>query len=122
MVMDSCRSLMKVEDHTKNVGAIVTNLQALETVLRYFFLKLNDQEPDFPKQGSVDASITFLTDYRSLKGLIRAYNEKLTADERQYSVDLEAVTRVRDAFAHGRLVTTDQLPATLWKFGEPVNG
>src|SRR5260370_4656561 len=113
---------MKVEEHTKNVGAIVTNLQALETVLRYFLLKVNNQVPDFPKQGSVDVTITFLTDYRSLRGLIGSYNEKLTDAERQYAVDLEAVIRVRDAFAHGRLMTTSELPATLWKFGEPMNG
>ncbi|WP_206685391.1 hypothetical protein, partial [Bradyrhizobium uaiense] len=29
---------MKPEDHTQWVGAIVTNLQALETCLRYFLL------------------------------------------------------------------------------------
>jgi hypothetical protein len=54
---------MKVEDHTKSVGAIVTNLQALETVLRYFLLKANGQPPDFPKMGVKDTSITYLTDY-----------------------------------------------------------
>jgi hypothetical protein len=113
---------MKAEEHTKNVGAIVTNLQALETVLRYFLSKANGQVPDFPTQGSVDVSITFLTDYSSLKGLIRSYNEKLTDAEAQYAVDIETVISVRDAFAHGRLVTTSELPATLWKFGEPING
>jgi hypothetical protein len=25
--------------------------------------------------------------------------------------------RIRDAFAHGRLLTNDELPARLWKFG-----
>jgi hypothetical protein len=32
------------------------------------------------------------------------------------------VLLIRDAFAHGRLVTTTELPATLWKFGAPTNG
>jgi hypothetical protein len=113
---------MKAEEHTKSVGAVVTNLQALETVIRYFLLKANGQAPEFPKLGAKDTSITYLTDYRSLGGLVRLYNEKLTNGEAQYTVDLEAVLKIRDAFAHGRLVTTSELPATLWKFGEPMNG
>jgi hypothetical protein len=113
---------MKAEEYTKSVGAVVTNLQALETVVRYFLLKANGQASDFPKQGAKDTSITYLTDFRSLRGLIGLYNEKLTDAETQYMVDIEAVLKIRDAFAHGRLVTTGELPATLWKFGEPVNG
>jgi hypothetical protein len=31
------------EDHPQWVGAIVTNLQALETVLRYFLAKMNGE-------------------------------------------------------------------------------
>jgi hypothetical protein len=85
-------------------------------------LKANGQASDFPKKGEKDTSITYLTDYRSLRGLIRLYNEKLTDAEAHYMVDIEAVLKIRDAFAHGRLVTTGELPATLWKFGEPVNG
>jgi hypothetical protein len=33
------------------VGAIVTNLQALETVLRYFLAKLHNEVVEFPKVG-----------------------------------------------------------------------
>jgi hypothetical protein len=113
---------MKAEEHTKSVGAIITNLQALETVIRYFLLKANGQALDFPEPGAKDTSITYLTDYRSLGSLVRLYNEKLTDAEARYTVDLEAVLKIRDAFAHGRLVTTSELPATLWKFGEPING
>lgn len=113
---------MKADDHTKSIGAIVTNLQALETVIRYFLLRVNRQVPDFPEPGAKDTSITYLTDYRSLRSLITSYNDKLTDAEARYAVDLEAVIKIRDALAHGRLVTTSELPATLWKFGEPVNG
>jgi hypothetical protein len=52
----------------------------------------------------------------------RLYNEKLTDAEARYKVESETVIKIRDAFAHGRLVTTSELPATLWKFGAPVNG
>jgi hypothetical protein len=42
---------VKAEDHTQWVGAIVTNLQALETVLRFFLAKLKKEEVAFPKAG-----------------------------------------------------------------------
>jgi hypothetical protein len=113
---------MKVEEHTKSIGAIVTNLLALETVIRYFLLKADGQQLDFPEAGAQDTGITYLTDYRSLRGLIILYNDKLTDAESQYRVDHEAVLKIRDALAHGRLLTTSELPATLWKFGQAVNG
>jgi hypothetical protein len=33
-----------------------------------------------------------------------------------------SVLHIRDAFAHGRLVTTSELPARLWKFGDSKKG
>ncbi len=111
---------MRIEEHTQGVGAIVTNLQALETVLRIFLLKATDQNAEFPKLGSADASINYLTAYKSLGPLIRLYNEKLTDAEQKYAIDLNVV-KIRDAFAHGRLVTMTELPYTLWKFGEALN-
>jgi hypothetical protein len=45
---------------------------------------------------------------------------RLTLGEEKFKVDREAV-RVRDAFAHGRLLTTKELPARLWKFGGSKN-
>jgi hypothetical protein len=44
-------SYVIAEDHTKGVGAIVTNQQALETVLRYFLAKMNNEDIQFPKVG-----------------------------------------------------------------------
>ena len=80
--MTNSESKMKTEDHTKWVGAIVTNLQALETVLRYFLLTANGQAAEFPKLGAKDTVINFLTDYRSLGNLMMLYNEKLTEKKR----------------------------------------
>lgn len=109
---------MKVEEHTQWVGAIVTNLQALETLLRYFLLKANNQTPDFPKRGDTDTTITLLTDFTFLGNLMVLYNEKLTEAETKYAVESASVIRIRNAFAHGRLVNlTTEFPATLWKFG-----
>jgi hypothetical protein len=112
---------LKAEEHTQGVGAIVTNLQALETVLRYFLLCRNGEEAQFPKVGDAQVKNTFLTRHTSLGKLIRTFNAALDAAEKKFEVDLEAV-HIRDAIAHGRLVTANVLPARLWKFGHPKNG
>ena len=57
---------MTAEDHTKGVGAIVTNLQALETVLRYFLAKMNNEVIEFPKVGDTTVKLSYLTRYISL--------------------------------------------------------
>jgi len=41
--------------------------------------------------------------------------------EKKFEVDI-AVVHIRDALAHGRLVTTKELPFRLWKFGSRKNG
>ena len=112
---------MKPEDHTQWVGAIVTNLQALETCLRYFLVRLRKQDPQFPKVGDRDAKKTYMTRYLSLGKIIRKYNSVLNPTEVKYRVN-EEVVHIRDAFAHGRLVTPTELPARLWKFGNSKNG
>jgi hypothetical protein len=112
---------LEANDHTQGVGAIVTNLQALETVLRYFLLRLRKQEADFPKVGDRKAKKTYLTRWIALDKLIRNYNKALNDSEKEFKVDKEVV-RIRDAFAHGRLVTPNVIPAHLWKFGRPKNG
>jgi hypothetical protein len=112
---------MKAEEHTQGVGAIVTNLQALETVLRFFLLRLRKQDPTFPKPGEGKVKKTYLTRWIALDKLIRNYNKVLDANEQKYKVDKEVV-RIRNAFAHGRLVTPDEIPAHLWKFGRSKNG
>ena len=112
---------MEWKDHTHQVGCIITNLQALETVLRYFLLRLHQQEAQFPKVGDADASVTYLTKYAFLGQLVDEYNRALEESEKQFEVD-KTVIGVRDAIAHGRLLTTKELPYRLWKFGRPKNG
>ena len=61
---------MDWKDHTHQVGGIVTNLQALETVLRYFLLRLKGQQLQFPKPGDVDTAENMLTGYEFLGELV----------------------------------------------------
>jgi hypothetical protein len=87
---------MDWKDHTHQVGGIVTNLQALETVLRYFLLRLKRQQLQFPKSGDADAAENMLTSYEFLGELVDSYNNALTDTEKQFTVDREVVT-IRDA-------------------------
>jgi hypothetical protein len=106
---------VKVEEHTQWVGAIVTNLQALETVLRYFLAKLRNEIVEFPKVGDQTVKLTYLTRRTSLGKLIRTFNEALTHAEKNFKVDI-GVVHIRDAIAHGRLVTA---VAGFWSISAP---
>jgi hypothetical protein len=113
---------VEVKNHTHLVGSIVTNLQALETVLRYYSMGPKAQEVEFPKVGEPEAVESGLTNYVSLGGLVKRFNKSLKPDEQQFKVDSQVVV-IRDAMAHGRLLASEQkLPYQLWKFGKPNNG
>jgi hypothetical protein len=109
---------VEVREHLVLVGGIIMNLQALETVLRYFLLRRSRQDPQFPKVGDADVSETYLTNYMSLGYLIDEFNKGLEENEKQFEV-AKAVVDIRDALAHGRLLTVlRQPPYRLWKFGK----
>lgn len=118
-------SELTVDEFSKRIGAIVVNLQAIETTIRFFFFRKNSEEGAFPKKcGEEHVPSTSLTTYRQLRKWIRQYNSALTKDEREKYEISEDNAEIRDTIAHGRLVAPDppSLPYTLWKFGEPVNG
>jgi len=113
---------MSEREHVDGVGAVVTNLQSLETVIRIFLAKLNNQSFSLPSPGDQFASENYLTNYRSLGSLIDEYNRLLLASEVEFRVD-RSVVDVRDAFAHGRLLSVgDVYPATLYKFSIAQGG
>ena len=87
-------------------------------MLRYFLLRLHNQEAQFPKVGDADANETYLTNFVSLGDLVKEFNSVLEEPEKQFSVDAQVVF-IRDAIAHGRLLTKEGLPYRLWKFGRP---
>jgi hypothetical protein len=110
--------------HTAGVGSIVTNLQALETVLRGFLVERYDQCAAFPKMGDTTACRNYLTAYDSLGSLIDEYHELLAENEKRFSIN-PTVVRVRDALAHGRLIARGNDPSPpfeLWKFGKVKDG
>jgi hypothetical protein len=115
---------MKDEEHTTGVGNIVTNLQALESVLRGFLVERFGQCAGFPKIGDKLACRNYLTSWISLGDLIDDYYASLSENEKQYSIDKTVVT-IRDALAHGRLFVRGANPTPpfeLWKFGKATGG
>lgn len=111
--------------HLNGVGSIVTNLQALETVLRAFLVERYGHCSKFPDMGDETVCRSYLTAYASLGELLQDYHRDLNDEEKQkYSVD-PFVVRIRDAVAHGRLIARGSDPAPpyeLWKFGKPKDG
>lgn len=107
--------------HTSGVGNIVTNLQALETVLRGYLVERYEQCSEFPKIGDTSACRNYLTAYISLGALIDDFHRDLSDEERKsYSIDPNVVL-IRDSLAHGRLIARGNDPSPpfeLWKFGK----
>jgi hypothetical protein len=113
---------MDVNEYNQLIGAIVTNLQALESVLRYFLMRRKAKEVEFPRIGAAEAIENALTNYTFLGVLIDQFNNSLSLDEQHFKVDRQVV-EIKDAIAHGRLLATEQQPPfRLWKFGRPKNG
>ena len=115
---------MDPKAHTNGVGNIVTNLQALETVLRAFLVERYGQCAKFPKMGDETACRSYLTAYASLGDLLQDYHNDLSENEQKFAVG-QTVVRIRDALAHGRLIARGSDPAPpfeLWKFGKPKDG
>jgi len=118
-------AILTVDDHNKGVGAIVMNLQALETTLRFFFFRKNGEKSAFrdAKKGEFVPGSS-LVSHKQLRKWIRQYNSCLTKEEfAEYSIT-EDIVEVRDALAHGRLLAREppKLPYTLWNFKEQSNG
>ena len=116
---------LTADDYNRKIGAIIMNLQALETVIRFFFFRKNGEQHPFPKPGGERyVPSTSLTKYCQLRKWVRKFNSGLKQEElTKYSIS-EDIVEIRDAIAHGRLLAPDppSLPYTLWKFGEAVDG
>jgi hypothetical protein len=82
---------LEVNEYTQLVGAIITNLQALETVLRYHSLGPKAREVQFPTLGALDVVENDLTSWVSLGKLVKRFNSSLKPDEQPFKVDSQVV-------------------------------
>jgi hypothetical protein len=109
---------MTDEEYVEGLGKVISNLLALEHVLRIFLCEANGEKLEYPKPHEIRVDETALTNRKSLRPIMAEYNGHLKPAERQYSVDL-LVADIRDALAHGRIASAvATFPVTLYKFGD----
>lgn len=111
---------MTFQEHCYGIGVIVSHLQTLEFFLRVFLCEADGERVEFPESGQRSIALTKLTNYDSLREVVSRYNARLDAAEQKFSVDPQIV-KIRDAIAHGRLLSETVVPMTLFKFGKPNN-
>jgi hypothetical protein len=111
---------VKHDQHNVQIGRLVGNLGSLEFALRLFLAEAAGQEVALPKSGEATVRLSYVTNWDSLGDLVRKYDQSLSADEgKAFRVDDEAVA-LRDAIAHGRVLSaTPDPPLTLYRFGKP---
>jgi hypothetical protein len=108
---------MTEDDHLTGLGKVVGNLHALEHALRIFLCEANGETLEYPASSGITVPETRLTDRQSPRPIIDEYNNNLKPAEQQYRVDPNVV-EIRDALAHGRIISTAPMfPVTLYKFG-----
>ncbi|MCX6544817.1 MAG: hypothetical protein NTV05_10455 [Acidobacteria bacterium] len=121
---------MDYEDHANGLGHLVVNLQALETAIRSYLYGRADsphiafaagQRLDLLKAGDV-VSVDAMTDYRNLGQLIDRFNSLVGKSHPELRLD-SSVVSLRDALAHGRVLTSDpSADFLLLKFAKPSAG
>lgn len=120
-----------LHDHTLALGKLVTNLLSLEAALR-FFLSDTDAANGLPQASLGELlrarlgqsfELCALTDYGALGALIDRYNERVLPRAVSLKINREELVTLRDALAHGRLVSSEPAPPlTLFKFTRPLPG
>lgn len=120
------------EQHVRSVGALASNLQSLEFLIRGFLSTVHDADkngllPGMPKDLTtlmVGQSVpeNHMTNYDSLSTLVDKYNDYVGNKAPALSVN-RAVVNLRDALAHGRVFQeVSQSRFQLLKLGRPAHG
>lgn len=113
---------MTLDEHASNLGKLVNNLQSLELLIRVYLGEHNGEILNIPSAADSMVPETHVTNYDSLNQLIDKFNATVPAARPDLAIDKRAV-ELRDALAHGRVLSTDpQPPMRLFKFGRPNNG
>ena len=110
---------MTADEHLSGWGKVAGNLLTVEQLLRIFLCEAGNEKVEYPKPGEKEAKLTHLTNRDPLSAVITEFNSQLSKDESSYTVD-NSIVDIRDAMAHGRLVSTAEYPVTLYRFGKPV--
>lgn len=115
---------MEIDRHALLLGRVMVNLHSLEVLVRLTLAKLDNPQVRFfseklkvGDQVELDAQ----TDYSTLGELLDKLNLKL-ADRGEAPLPREAIVKLRDALAHGRVFTLDVAPMRIFKFEKPERG
>ena len=116
------------DNYCRDLGKVIGNLHSLEVMLRLFLHNVDlERYGSPPPEVSLDniqvgnfVQENYFVNYDSLGGLVKKYNDIVTSrGMSELRVD-ESTIKLRDAFAHGRVLGSQPSPPfTLYKFGKP---
>ncbi len=118
------------EEHAKNLGMLIANMQTLEIAIRDFLfidakgLQAAKEHAQSLRKLKVGQSVleTPFTNYDNLGTLIRKYNKRVEAIAKELRVD-ETIVHLRDALAHGRVFSFEPSSSMiLLKFSSSKDG
>ena len=116
------------DNYLRDLGKVIGNLHSLELMLRLFLHNVElKRYGSPPPEVSLDEikvgdfiQENYFVNYDSLGDLVNKYNDIITSrGSSELSVD-ETTVKLRDAFAHGRVLGSQPSPPfKLYKFGRP---
>jgi len=116
------------DNYLRDLGKVIGNLHSLELMLRLFLHNVDlERYGSLPPEVSLDdiqvgnfVQENYFVNYDSLGDLVKKYNDIVTSrGMSELRVD-ESTIKLRDAFAHGRVLGSQPSPPfTLYKFGKP---
>lgn len=125
---DNIQTEKAFDNYQRALGRTVGNLHSLELILRLFLHNFDSKRYGSPPpEVSLDkirvgdvVPENYFVNYDSLGDLVRKYNDLVTSQKApELRVD-ETTVKLRDAFAHGRVLGLAPTPPFhLYKFGRP---
>jgi len=114
---------MTIDEYASKLGKFWINFNSLELLLRMYLTKHN-RETEVGLEIDIGGScpLSHLTNYDTFETLAEKYNATLALADR---IDVSDIVRLRDAIAHGRVLTKAHLPdfpLTVVKFSKPDRG
>lgn len=108
--------MKNLDEHVLMLGKFWGNFNSLELILRvYLAKKYSEKEWGLELDVGDKVTASHLTNYDSFAVIVDKYNDAVEARNR---IDAGAIIAFRDALAHGRVTTKDDVPMTVIKFGK----
>lgn len=110
----------ELEEYQNLLGMCWLNYNTLETIIRFYLM-------NYEKQSHYGLEINegetcqedYLTNYMTFRQLLDKYNGVVKNEFQIHNG--EFIIKFRDSMAHGRTVTKESLPYTVYKYSKPIN-